>query len=332
MTLIPAQPTSAQLTSAQTMTAIGFQQYGPPSVLQQVQLPMPGTKTGQLRIRVLAAGLNPADANIRAGMFRRIMRQPFPIVPGSDIAGLVESVGEGVTRFKVGDAVYGLLPLLRGGGYGEYVVADAGAVALKPATLDFAQAAAVPLAALTALQGLQDIGQLRAGQRVLINGASGGVGTFALQIAKAIGAHVTTLTSARNLGFAKQLGADEALDYATSDFSVLNGQMDVVFDCAVTLKFAQAGPWLRRGGSFVSLVPVPNPIGILRAKTSGKHYRWLLVKPSQTQLETISAWIEAGTVRPIIERVLRPDEIEEGHRLLESKRVRGKLVLTRAAD
>ena len=313
-----------------TMNAIGFQRYGPPSVLEPLRLPKPHPGANQILVRVIAAGLNPADANIRAGRFKQIMRQPFPIVPGSDIAGLVERVGSDVTRFKPGDAVYGLLPLLKGGGYGEYALAGLEEIALKPASFDFVRAASVPLAALTALQAFEEQGGLRPGQRVLINGASGGVGTFAVQIAKRLGARVSTLTSARNQAFVQQLGADETFDYANLSPSALESQFDLVFDCAATLSFGRAGRWLRRGGAFVSLIPVPNPLSIAQAAITGKRYRWLLVKANRSQLERVAAWLDEGKISPSIERVFAPTEMIEAHELLESKRVRGKLVMARS--
>src|SRR5207253_5167598 len=201
-----------------TMKAIVVHEYGGPEVLKYENVPRPEPKDDQILVRVIAAGVNPVDGMIRSGMFAKYEKAAFPMIPGSDIAGVVEKAGGKITKFKVGDPVYAYVSLTNGGGYAEYTVAAQAEAAPKPKSLTYGEAAAVPVVALTAWQALIDTAKFRAGQTVLIHGGSGGVGSFAIQIAKAHGAKVIATASTANQELLKQLGADVAIDYTKQNF------------------------------------------------------------------------------------------------------------------
>src|SRR5689334_18498300 len=217
------------------MQAIVYTTYGSPDVLQLKEVEKPTPKDNQVLVRIHAASANPADWHLMRAepflaRFANGLLRPKNTRLGADIAGRVEAVGSNVTRFHVGDEVFGGLGLNELGGFAEYVCASEALLALKPARLTFEQAAAVPLAAFTALQGLRDKGQIQAGQKVLINGASGGVGTFAVQIAKAFGTEVTGVCSTRNLDMVRSIGADHVIDYTQADFTKSGQRYDLIFD------------------------------------------------------------------------------------------------------
>ncbi|MHA7209947.1 NADP-dependent oxidoreductase [Arthrobacter sp. MDT1-65] len=313
--------------TATTMKTIAIERYGGPEVLAIMDLPAPRMAPNQVVIRVAAAGLNPADTALRAGQFRFFIRHPFPLVLGSDLAGTVEQVGEKVTRFSVGDRVHGLLPLLETGAYAQFAAIDEDSLSLVPDALTLTQAAAIPLAALSAYQALFERAKIKAGDTVLITGASGGVGTFAVQLAHVAGAHVVTLTSARNQETMRTLGADVCLDYGQADALKSIGQVNAILDCARTLRPAHAHRLLVREGTYVSVVPLANPVRILRAALRGRRFRWLKVRPDGHALQHIDQWISDRRVAPVIEHVYSPQEIADAHRRIDSHRVRGKLVL-----
>jgi NADPH:quinone reductase-like Zn-dependent oxidoreductase len=312
-----------------TMQAVGFQRYGSAEVLEQLQVARPALGADSVLIRVVAAGVNPADWRFRSGQFRFAIRLKLPFIPGSDVAGIVEAVGPAVTRFQPGDAVYAMLPTMSGGGYAEYAAATEEQVALMPRNLSFTDAASVPLAALTALQALRDKARLQAGAAACIYGASGGVGSFAVQIAKALGAQVTALCSERNMDFARQLGADEVIDYTRQDLSALTPRYDVLFDAVNALSFRQARRALRPNGVAVTVNPFADKLAPdwLARFRGGRRLRSLLVQPSGADLQTLADWIETGQLRPTIDRSYPLADVAEAHRYSETLRVRGKLVL-----
>lgn len=311
------------------MRAVGLRRYGPPEVLEALKVERPEPGSDGVLIRVAAAGVNPADCLLRSGGLRLVVRQKMPFVPGADVAGVVEAVGPNVTRFGVGDPVYAMLPSTAGGGYAEYAVAAQGAVAAMPPGLSLGEAAGVPLAALTALQALRDEAALAPGARVLINGASGGVGTFAVQISRAMGARVTAAASGRNADLIRGLGADEVLDYTRENLTSGEARYDVVLDAANVMSFRNVRRVLRPNGVFVSVNPFIGRLspGWLSRFRDGKRIRSVLVRPDSGDLEQIGAWIGAGEVRPVIDRSYPLADAVEAHRLSESRRARGKLVL-----
>jgi NADPH:quinone reductase-like Zn-dependent oxidoreductase len=307
------------------MKAVEVREYGTPEVLQIHEIATPQPAPHEVLIRVAAASVNPADWLLRSGGLRFFTKLPF--VLGSDVAGVVASVGSAVKEFQPGDAVYSMLPTNKGGGYAEYAVADAAHIARIPANLTFIEAAAVPLTALTALQYLQKA-ELKPGQQILINGAAGGVGSFAVQIAKAMGAQVTGTASSRNQDFICELGADTALNYESPDF-LYNGQWyDVIFDTANVLRLPKVRHALKPNGLFLSVNPIAgNPLSKLAARLRGRRVESLLVKPSGEDLALLSTWLQQGTIRPIVDQTYALEDVAMAHQRSETKHVRGKLVL-----
>ena len=313
----------------QIMQAFGFRRYGPPEVLGTLEVPRPEPGPREVLIRVAAAGVNPADWALRGGRLRPFVRLKLPFVSGSDVAGVVEETGEGVTKFVPGEALYAMTPTTTGGAYAEYVTVAADSVARVPSGLSLEEAAAVPLVALTALQALRDKAELMAGDHVLVNGASGGVGTFAVQISKAMGARVTARCSERNIELVRGLGADEIIDYTRDHITTAESRYDVVFSAVNTLPLL---PWrraLRPGGKIVTLNPLFENTLIARLASiiSRVRLEGVLVRPSGADLEAVGALISAGKVRPVIDRSYPLHEAAAAHRYSESRRVRGKLVL-----
>ena len=314
----------------QTMKAIGFQEYGSADVLQEFQLPIPQPAENEVLIRVAAVGINPADWMFRKGDFRFFIRGKFPFIPGADVAGEIIQAGNQVRQFQQGDLVYAMLPTTRAGGYAEYVIAKVNEVALTPRSISLMEAAAVPLTALTALQALRDRAEIKAGMRVLINGASGGVGSFAVQIAKAMGAaHITGVASGGNEELVRSLGADAFMDYTRTDVLQTDARFDVIFDTIWNHTFWQWKKLLNANGIVVSVNPIAeNPINTLRARLSGsQRLKSVLVKASGTDLNVVRDWIDEGKIRPVIDQPYPLTQAVDAQKYSESKHVRGKLVL-----
>jgi NADPH:quinone reductase-like Zn-dependent oxidoreductase len=252
-------PTFATAESAiPKMKAIVIHEYGGPEVLKYDDVPRPEPKEDQMLVRVIAAGVNPVDGMIRSGMFAKTGKGAFPMILGGDIAGVVERVGSKITKFKAEDPVFAYVSLDSGGGYAQYAVVPAREAAPKPKSLTYVEAAAVPIVALTAWQALIDTAKLRAGQTVLIHGGSGGVGTFAIQIAKARGAKVIATASSTNQDLLKQLGADVAIDYTKQKFEDVAKDVDVVLDSVGKDTLARSYGVVKKGGFIVSIVARPD--------------------------------------------------------------------------
>ena len=251
---------------------------------------------------------------------------------GLDVAGLVDSVGPGVDHLQVGDKVYCRLKTGVGGGYAEYVVTDADIVAKTPTTLGFPEAAGIPLAALTALQAMRDLGGARQGQRVLINGASGGVGTFAVQIAKAMGCHVTAVCSAASAAMVTGLGADACIDYRTSDFTASGLTFDVIFDAVGNRSFPECRRLLTPGGSYVSTLFNLRLLfwrlftGVTR-RFGGRTADWIQVVPSRPDLEQLGLWADEGVLRTLIDSVFPLNDVAGAHDKSASGRAKGKIII-----
>ncbi len=306
------------------MKAIRIHQFGDPVVLQYEDVPVPEINDDQILIKVQAAGINPVDWKIRSGQRKQYVDRPFPLILGWDAAGIVEKKGKGATGFEKGDQVYACTNVSRNGTYAEYVAAGKDEAAQKPRTLDFIQAAGVPLAAQTAWQCLFEEGSLKRGQRILIHAASGGVGMFAVQFAKAKGAHVTGTTSGKNIDFIRSLGTDEAIDYKTQDFSNIAGEMDFVLD-TIGGKTQEAS-WgvLKKGGTLISTLAIQEP---RPASASGITGRSMVMASKSSRLKEIGALIERGSVRVIIDTVFPWNEIRQAHELSQSGHARGKIIL-----
>jgi NADPH:quinone reductase-like Zn-dependent oxidoreductase len=318
------------------MKAAVIDGYGGSGRLQIREVPEPAAPgPGQVLLRVRAAGINPVDWKIRQGSLRLVMPVKFPAVLGGDVAGEVEAVGPEVTRFQPGDAVYGGAdPRSLGGAYAERVLTRESSLAVKPASLSFEAAAALPVAAMTALQALRDKGELAAGEAVVINGASGGVGHLAVQLAAALGARVSGVSSHRNLDFVRSLGAQEAIDYEEEDFAGRDGAWDVIFDALGNRSYQDCEPSLASdGGIYVTTAVGPRPLlNALFTGLSGlfgqkKRARWIVAKPTTEDLTLLARLVDQGRVRPVIQEVFPLEEAGRAHDLSETGRVRGKLVL-----
>ena len=316
------------------MKAIVYTEYGSPDVLQFKDVEKPAPNKVEVLVKVHAASANPADWHLmRAEPFLARLAngllKPKNTKLGADLAGRVEAVGGNVTQFQVGDDVFGEMPLNELGGFAEYVCAPERLLALKPAGMTFEQAAAVPLAAFTALQGLRDKGQIQPGQRVLINGASGGVGTFAVQIAKSFGTGVTGVCSTRNLDMVRSIGADHVIDYTQEDFTQTGQRYELIFDAVGNRSVSAYKRALSHDGicsvaGFTSLSRLFQ-IMLLGGKKVGM---MKTAKANKEDLDFIKELLEAGKVVPVIDRCYPLAETSEAIRYLETGHARGKVVIT----
>jgi NADPH:quinone reductase-like Zn-dependent oxidoreductase len=310
-----------------TMRAIRQEVLGGPEVLKEVEIERPEPGVSQLLVRVHAAGVNPTDWGHRAFS---IFLGPPPFTLGWDVSGVVEATGFGVTLFKPGDEVFGMLPYPHGAGsHADYVTGPARAFALKPRNVDHVQAGALPLAALTAWQALNDTAQLAAGQRVLIHAAAGGVGHLAVQIAKARGAYVIGTASAGNHDLVRDLGADEMIDYRTTDFAEAVSDVDVVLNSITGDYPARSLRTLRPGGTLVSLLPIGSEAPAEAAKL-GIRAEVMLVEHDHTGMTAIADLVTRGELHPVIAATFPLAEAAKAHELGETRHVAGKLVLTMA--
>jgi NADPH:quinone reductase-like Zn-dependent oxidoreductase len=310
------------------MRAIVYERYGSPEVLEVRELPSPAPGAGEVLVRVRAAALNPKDSLVRKGKFRRITGKRFPKVLGYDVAGVVSALGPGVTRLKVGAEVFGMKQAWAGGTVAEEVCLLEDELSLKPAGIGFEDAAALPLAALTALQALRDEGRVKPGQRVLINGGSGGVGVFAIQVARALGAHVTTTSSARNLEFCRALGAHETWDYTKQTGLEPGANWDVFFDVFGNRSFGKVRGALGPKGTYVSTVPAPATVFLhLATRFFAKRARLVVVKSNSRDLAQLTKWVDAGTLKAVVDQVVPLEEVGRGQAHIETKRARGKVVV-----
>ena len=318
------------------MNAIVYRRYGSPDVLHLDDVPMPAVKDDDVLVRVHAAALNPFDWHLLRGepFFVRAVagwRKPKRNIPGIDVAGVVEAVGRDVTQLKPGDEVYGE----KSRACAEYVAGPASLFVPKPANLSLEQAAAVPVGAVTALQALRDKGGIQAGQRVLINGASGGVGTFAIQLAKAFGAEVTGVCSTRNVDLVRSIGADDVVDYTQQDFTRSGGPYDLIVDNVGNRSFLALRRVLTRTGTVVSVgAPRGNWAPLLamvapRVLTPFVSQRivGMLTDVTRDDLLFITGLIEAGRVAPVIDRCYPLAEVSDAIRYLETMRARGKVII-----
>lgn len=321
------------------MKAITTERYGMPDVLELKDVTMPVPKDNEVLVKVHAASLNMADwhlltadvflVRLSSGLFK-----PKNKIPGMDVAGRVEAVGKNVMKFQAGDEVYGDLSSCGGGSFAEYVVAPEKVLGLKPANLAFEEAAAFPMAAVTALQGLRDMGKIRSGQKVLIQGASGGVGAFAVQIAKAYGAEVTAVCSTRNIEQARSLGADHVIDYTKEDFTKNGKKYDLIFAANGYRKLEEykqsltpQGIYVMSGGStkqiFEALLR-----GSFLSEKNGRKLCALTAQPKQEDLDFLKAWAEAGKIKPVIDKRYPLSKAADALRYLGEGHARGKVILT----
>ena len=324
------------------MKAILFPQYGSPDVLRLTEVAKPTPNENQILVKIYAAAANPLDwhrmrgepflARLGEGFF-----QPQNPKLGADIAGRVEAVGKNVTEFKPGDAVLGSIG---SGGFAEYACAREKYFALKPANVTFAAAAAAPVVGFTALQGLRDTGQIQAGQKVLVNGASGGVGTFAVQIAKAYGAEVTGVCSTRNLEMVRAIGADHVIDYTREDFTRNGQQYDLIYDAignrsvfALRRALTPHGKCVVAGFTTLLRLLEHALLGQLITKLGDKQIGLMgMAKDDKQDLLLIREFLETGKIVPVIDRCYPLEETAEAIRYLETGHARGKVIVTIADD
>jgi len=323
------------------MQAIVYTTYGSPDVLQLKDIEKPTPKDNEVLVEVHAASANPLDWHLmRAEPFLARLEngllKPKNTKLGADVAGRVEAVGRNVTQFQVGDQVFGGITIKELGGFAEYVCAPEELLALKPAKITFEQAAAVPVAAFTALQGLRNKGQIQPGQKVLINGASGGVGTFAVQIAKSFGTEVTGVCSTRNLDMVRSIGADHVIDYTQADFTKTGQRYDLIFDAVGNRSVSDYKRALSPNGicavaGFTTLSRLFQVIflGAWASRTGSKKIGLMeTAKPNQKDLAFLKELLEAGKVVPVIDRCYPLREVPEAIRYLEAGHARGKVVIT----
>ena len=309
------------------MKAVVAHQYGGPEVLKFENVPRPEPKENEALVRVIASGVNPADPLTLSGKYAREFGTHLPLIPGYDIAGVIEKTGAKVTKLKAGDAIYGYPTF--GGGWAEYVTVTEGEVAAKPASLSFTEAAAVPMGALTAWQALVDVAQLQPGQTVLVHGGSGGVGSFAVQIAKARGARVIATASTANQDLLKQLGADVAIDYTKTRFEEIAKDTDAVLDPVGKETLARSYDVVKKGGIVMSLVARPDPVELEKRGIRGAA---ISVHPDAEDLAKIAHLIDAGKIKPIVTQVLPLSEAIAAQEQAATHHTRGKVVLRVADD
>ncbi len=310
------------------MKAYVYRKYGPPEEIKSIERDIPSPKKNELLIRVKAIGLNPLDYRIRRGSLKPFTNFNFPRQTASDFSGEVVEVGGENSSFKIGDLVYGMLFQLKSGASAEYIVSKEDNLFHAPGSLNLEEAASVPLAAQTSLQALRDIGHLKKGMRVLINGASGGVGTFAIGLSKIFEAHVTAVTSFRNASFVKELGADEVIDYTKDDFTKMKRSFDIIYDCWGNKNFDMVRSNLTPSGIYISTIPnLKNFLSALKTTFSLQKGKVVLVKSKKEDLAFLKKVIENGELKVIIEKSFYQDEIVEAYKHLEKKRTKGKLIV-----
>jgi NADPH:quinone reductase-like Zn-dependent oxidoreductase len=330
------------------MKALLLKRYGKSNQLEFADIPRPSIKPNEILVQIHAAGLNPIDNKIPTGAFKPIIKLELPVVMGSDLAGVVVEVGSHVTRFKPGDAVFASIFDLGTGSLAEFAAVPESATAIKPANLDFVQAASVPMVALTSWQALKERADLMPGHKVFIPAGSGGIGTFAIQLAKYLGAKVGTTTSTANIDLVKRLGADEVIDYKKQDFENMLKDYDVVLGTVMGDGIEKSLQILKPKSSVVSLIGPPdaafarargmnflmrfvfgslsNKI-IRRAKKVGAEYSFLFMHPDGPQLAEIGKLLEAGQIVPVIDKVFPFNQTKEALAYLEQGRAKGKVVI-----
>jgi NADPH:quinone reductase-like Zn-dependent oxidoreductase len=309
------------------MRAMVIDQYGGPEMLHAATVPRPVPRRGQVLVRTRFVGVNPKDVVVRKGKFQVATGKKFPLIVGHDIAGEVVEAGLGADLAE-GDLVYGMINDLAGRAYAEYAAVDCQQLAKAPSSVELRVAAAVPLASQTALQALRNQARVEPGQHVLINGASGGVGVFAVQIAKILGAEVTAVCSHRNVDLVTELGADRVVDYTETELVDLDERFDAIFDVFGNYRFDKLKHLLTPRGTYVQTIPSSRIFkDVVRTFVRAKRAKLVIVKSRRKQLDWIRQQIDAGSMRVVVDRSFPLDEAPEAHRYMETKRARGKVVL-----
>ena len=315
---------SCQAQDAKMMQAIQIQEFGDPQVLQVKEISIPAPGPGELLVRVHAAAVNPVDTSIRAGRAGGLSGASLPYVPGFDVSGTVTAIGSDVVNFKVDDEVFAMVDLRRGGAYAEYAIVLENEAALKPTRVNHAEAAAIPLVALTAWQALFEVAKLQKGQTILIHAGAGGVGSIAVQLAKWRGAHIIATASDYNHNFLRELGVDVPVDYRTQNFEDFASDVDVVLDPIGGDTQVRSLQILKEGGILVSIVGLTsegrNPSRNVRATS-------ILVRPNSVQLSEIGELIQNGIINPIVSYRFPLEQAPLAHEQSQTRRTRGKIVI-----
>jgi NADPH:quinone reductase-like Zn-dependent oxidoreductase len=307
------------------MRAVRIHQYGPADVLRYEEAPVPAVAANEVLVEVHAAGVNPADWQFRYGYYKDFAPRTLPFILGWDVAGVVKSVGARVERWKSGDSIFAMTDMSRDGAYAEFIAVRAEHLAPAPTSLPLQHAAGVPLAALTAWKALFDDGQLKAGQSVLVHAAAGGVGLFAVQLAKWAGARVAATVSSAGAELVASLGVDQMIDYRAVDFSRRLANVDVVIDTVGGETRDRSWGVLRKGGTLVAVaMPPPDPATALQ---HGVRAAMTLVAPDGQRLAEIGKLIDAGKLRVVIDSELPLEQVAAAHERSESRHARGKIIL-----
>ncbi len=309
------------------MRAIVIEKYGGPDVLREASVPRPVPTRDQVLVRTRFIGVNPKDIIVRKGKFQVATGRRFPIIIGHDIAGEVVEAGVDAD-LAVGEAVYGMINDFAGRGYAEYAAVDADQLGRAPTSIDLRVAAAVPLAAQTALQALRDDGHVAQGHEVLINGSSGGVGVFAVQIAKILGANVTAVCSHRNIELVRELGADQVIDYGKTELVSLEQRFDAIFDVFGNYRFDKLKHLLKPHGTYVHTIPSARIFkDVARTFVRKQRAKLVIVRSRRSQLDWLRQQIDGGRLRVVLDRSFPLRDVADAHRYMETKRARGKVVL-----
>nr|WP_240377180.1 NADP-dependent oxidoreductase [Bacillus piscicola] len=306
------------------MRAITMEQYGHADVLHETEVAEPEVGANDILIEIKATSVNPIDWKIREGYLKERIPYTFPLILGWDAAGVVKKIGTAVTRFAVGDEVFSSPDLMRNGTYAEYVAVDENMAAKKPSNLSFEEAASVPLVGLTAWTSLIDVANMKEGERVLVHAGAGGVGSFAIQLAKAHGCWVATTGSGKNIEFLKELGADQVINYEEENFEDVLSPVDVVLDTLGGEIQERSFHVLKKGGRLSSITTAPDEQ--LAKVHAVKTYHVSMGRDGDT-LAKIAELLENGKIRPVVEKVLDLSDVQEAHRISETRHARGKIVL-----
>lgn len=306
------------------MKAVRIHAYGGPEALVYENAPRPSPEQGEVLVRIHAGAVNPVDWKIRAGYMKDFMPISFPAILGMDLSGVVEAVGPGVKLFKAGDEVYAMANMKKGGTYAEYIAIEEGILAIKPSSLDHVHAAAIPLAGLTAYHGLFEVGNLKSGQKVLIHGAAGGVGAFAVQLAKWKGAHVIGTASTRNLAFLRELGVEQAIDYTAKPFEKGLSDVDLVIDTVGGETQQRSWRVLKKGGILASTVGEPPVPADAPQNAVAKAIQ---NRPNAEALKVLANLANTGKLLAFVETELSLRDARKAHELNQTGHTRGKIVL-----
>ncbi len=311
------------------MKAALIEQYGGPEVIKISEIARPVPGPGEILIKVFAVSVNPVDWKIRKGNLKMIVSKKFPKILGIEFAGTVEEIGENVTGFIKGQRVFAGSGY-EGGGYAEYAVAQAGRTILIPDNVSFEEASTMAVAGMTALQGLRNKGRIKPGMDVIVNGASGGVGTYAIQIAKVMGAKVTAVCSAKNFDLVKSLGADVIIDYKETDFTKLPKKYNIIFDAVGYRTFWQTRNVLKKKGIYVNISPsIPLYITSLITRLNpGKKSKGFMLHPDMSDLREVMQMISDKKIRVIIDKVFPLEKLAEAHLYSETERAKGKIIIS----